>query len=443
LLLAAVACGSSGARLDRAAVGDGWSAVVGGSGRASVRAVALAPDGGALAAGAFDGELAVGDTTATAAGGQDGFAAALSPAGEARWAVTLGGSAGDELTAVASGARGELAVAGFADGTVALAGAPVPAAEGHPAALIARLDPATGKPSWIRSIAASGYAAATAVAWAGGDVVVAGYFGGTLDPGGAALNGAGALDLWVARLAGGDGAVRWIHRGGGPGSDAAQAIAVADDGAILVAGSFTRWADLSSTHLAALDDDGDPFVARVGPDGFTWARSFTSEGTAVARALAPLAGGGLAVAIEFDGHLATGFERAESAGATDVCVVALAREGTVSWARRLGGPANDSAAGLWRQGDRLLLAGSFADALGALRSEGGRDGYAIALGEHGAPIWQHRIGGSGDEVIAGGAAGGGRLALGGWLADRFDLGGRAGEAAGESDGFVTSIPLAR
>ena len=406
-----------------------------------MRAIAALPDGRTLAAGAFDGELAAAAAAITAVGGDDGFAALLSPAGELGWAVSLGGSAGDELAAAAVGAKGELAVAGFADGAAALGSARL-TGEGHPAAVVARLDPATGRAVWVRALPASGYSVATALAWTGGDVVVAGYYGGTLDPTGAALHGGGALDLWVARLSGADGAVRWIHRGGGPGTDAVQAIAVTDSGAVLVAGSFTRWADLSSTHLTALDEDGDPFVARVGAAGFEWARAFTSEGTAVVRAIAPLAGGRLAVAIEFDGQLATGYDRAESAGATDVCVVALERGGSVAWARRLGGPSADSAAGLWRQGaDRLLVAGTFSDAFGSLESEGGRDGYALGLGARGAPVWQRRLGGVGDEVIAAGAASSGQLVVGGSVADRFVLGGRAGEAAGPTDAFVTTIPL--
>jgi len=441
--MAAAACSGSGARTGGAHRAVVWSAIVGGEGRAAVRGLAAFADGGAIATGAFDGELVAGGASAKAVGGDDGFAAALSPAGEVRWAVTLGGTAGDELAAAAISPRGEVAVAGFADGAASLAGAEV-AADGHPAALIARLDPATGKPTWIRTIGSSGYAVATSLAWAGVDLVVAGYFGGTLDPAGARLNGAGALDLFVARLAGADGRVLWMHRGGGPGTDTAQALAVADDGAILVAGSFTRWADLSSTHLAALDEDGDPFVARVGERGFEWARSFTSEGTAVARGVVPLGGGRLALAVEFDGHLAAGYERTESAGGTDVCVIALEAAGTVSWIRRIGGPAIDSAAGLWRaDGDRLLLAGSFADALGTLQSEGGRDGYAMALGARGAPVWQERLGGAGDEVIAAGAATGGHLLVGGSATDRYDTGGAGGEAAGESDGFATSIMLPR
>ncbi len=65
--------------------------------------------------------------------------------------MTLAGSAGDELTAVAIGPDGAIAVAGFADGAATLGGSSVEGS-GHPAAVVARLDPATGKPSWIRAI---------------------------------------------------------------------------------------------------------------------------------------------------------------------------------------------------------------------------------------------------------------------------------------------------
>lgn len=407
-----------------------------------VRAVAVGPDGSAVAVGAFDGELEANGREVGAAGADDGFAVALSRSGEVRWAVTLAGSAGDELTAVAIGPDGAIAVAGFADGAATLGGSRVEGS-GHPAAVVARLDPATGKPSWIRAIESTGYAVADAVGWAGADPVVAGYYGGTLDPDGRALHGAGALDVWVARLGGERGNLGWIHRGGGPGSDAAQAIAVAPDGDVLVAGSFTRWADLSSTHLTSLDESGDPFVARVGADGFEWARSFTSEGTAVARAVAPLGGGRIALAVEFDGLLAAGYQRSESAGATDACVIVLEQTGAVGWTRQLGGPEADTVVGLGWTGDRLVVAGSFTGAMSNLRGQGGRDGYAIGLTPAGAESWRRRVGGTGDEDITAAAAGRGGVILAGRVVDRYSLPGSAGEADGGSDGFVSALATPR
>jgi hypothetical protein len=418
--------------------------VLGGSGRATVRAIAGLPDGGAIAVGVFDGAFG----SLASAGAGDGFAVRLAPGGELRWAVSLAGSAGDELTAVAIGAGGEVAVGGFVDGAATLAGTAVSAAAGAPAALVARLDPASGRPLWVRSIAASGYAVANALAWAGGDLVTAGYFGGTLEPAGAALHGAGALDLFVARLGGADGTTGWLHRGGGPGSDSAHAIAVTGTGVVMIAGSFTRWADLSSTHLTGLDEDGDAFVAAVGEAGFAGARSFISEGGAVARGVAPLPDGRVAIAVEFDGQMAAGYDRVKARGSTDVLVIALEREGTVAWARQLGGPAADTVAGLWWSGDRLILAGSFADRFAldrgrALESEGGRDGYAATLTAAGRSIAARRIGGAGDEAIGALAGSAGALLVGGAVADRFQLGASGGEADGETDAFAARISLPR
>ena len=65
-----------------------------------------------------------------------------------------------------------------------------------------------------------------------GEVAVAGWFDGTLaehrDVSPLAVASAGGLDAFVARLAS-DGSVRWIKRAGGPGDDIARGVAVGAD----------------------------------------------------------------------------------------------------------------------------------------------------------------------------------------------------------------------
>src|SRR4051794_39401152 len=62
-----------------------------------------------------------------------------------------------------------------------------------------------------------------------GEIAVAGWFEGTLaehrDVAPIAVTSAGGLDAFVARLAS-DGSVRWIKRAGGPGDDIARGVAV-------------------------------------------------------------------------------------------------------------------------------------------------------------------------------------------------------------------------
>ncbi|HLU67693.1 MAG TPA: hypothetical protein VKZ63_15525, partial [Kofleriaceae bacterium] len=385
-LLVAGAAGCGGARARDGAGGESradWAVRLGGGGEVTARGIAPLPGGGAVLVGGFGGALEGGGAPLESAGGLDGIAVATGAGGEVTWRIALAGPLGEELSAVAVAPDGAIAVGGLGGpgarlGEVALEG------PGEPVALVARLGDG-GRPAWVRSIAASGYAVTTALAWTpDGDVIAAGYFAGALEAGGAALHATGSLDLWVARLAGQSGQVSWIHRGGGPGADAAFALAVAPGGAVAVGGSVSAWADLSSTRLETGDDAGDPFVAGVDAGGFTWARSLPGDGGAVARSLAALPGGELAVAIEFDGDLIAGDDRSLSAaGPSDLLIARVGRTGPLGWAVQVAGPEADTCAGLAVDGDRLIVAGAFGDEvrLGDLRLDGrgGRDGFVAAL----------------------------------------------------------------
>jgi hypothetical protein len=355
-----------------------------GEGEASVRGVAALPGGGAIAVGRLEGR--VGGLALAAAGPADGFVIGLSPSGRIAWTAALGGAGDADLTAAAGGAG--LAVAGTAAGRAELGGRAAQA-EGQPAALVARLDP-RGAPLWLRAIGATGYAVPAALAWtADGDLIVAGYYAGTLDPSGAALAAAGSLDVWVARLAGADGKTRWLHRAGGPGADAARAVAVTERGDVLVAGSFHRFADFSSSTLHTADETADPFVARVGDAGFAWARAFPADGDAVARGLSP-APGGAALAVTFTGVLHAGGVRLEAGDQARGAVALLDASGQVAWTRMLDGARSADAVAV--AGDSLLVTGASADSTGS--------GYVAALSLAGAPRWRITVDAGAPAAIA-------------------------------------------
>ncbi|HTE53626.1 MAG TPA: hypothetical protein VK698_22380 [Kofleriaceae bacterium] len=365
------------------------------AGQASARGVAALPGGGAVAVGGFEGSLAAGSAALTSAGRGDGFALGLSPAGDVVWSAALRGAGDQDLTAVASGTGGALAVAGTSTGPAELGGKPI-ATSGQPGAIAARLD-ARGQVVWTRSIAATDYAVPTALAWtADGDVVVAGYFAGSLDPGGAALVGAGSLDVWVARLAGGDGRVVWLHRAGGPGADSPHAIVAVGDGAV-VAGSFQRWADFSSSTVRGADQSADPFVALVGVDGFGWARSFAADGAGAALGLCAAADGRLAVAMTIAGVIEVGGDRVASGGESRGLVALLDASGEPAWAR----PVDQS-----RSADAVACGARGVTVVGA-PDDG--VGYAAMFSPAGAPGWSRplelapaAIAASGDGAVVGG-----------------------------------------
>lgn len=389
--------------------------------------MAALPDGGAVAVGRFDGALEVGERRIESAGGGDGFAIATDALGAVRWLVPLAGAGDGELVAVAADARGAVAIVGAAAGAATLGGARVFPA-GQPGALVARLDE-RGQPAWVQSIGASDYAVASAVAFtADGDVAVAGYFAGTLDPRGDALHAAGAIDVWVALLRGGDGSIAWIHRGGGPAADVAHAIAVDASGAIAIGGAFGAWADLSSTRLDAADDAGDGFVALVGDAGWAGAMQVHGPGGAVVRGLTPVAGGGFAAAIGFDGQVAAGHHRATAAGDTGGVAIRIDTGGEVRWMvpAVTGTSAFD---GVAARGGDVFVAGS---------TDGDLVVATIDLARGVAR--PRRIGSEGgDEAAHAVAAAEGAILVAGAIGGRFDLGAAHGESAGASDAFLLRL----
>jgi hypothetical protein len=421
-----LACGgaSGTASAPRAAEPD-WLLMLAGDGRAGVRGLAGLPGGAAIAVGAFDGGLAAGPVVLTSAGARDGFALGVSPAGAATWGVALAGPGDQELTAAAAAADGSVALGGTSAGSAQLGGRAIDVM-GEPGAIVARVD-GRGAPVWQRAIAATGYAVPVAVAWTGdGDVVVAGYFSGTLDPAGAALHGAGSLDVWVARLAGADGRLLWIHRAGGPAADTARAIAVVGD-AVLVGGSFHRWADFSSTTLQSGDAQSDAFVAAVGPGGFLWARSFAADGAGVVQALAPAPGSRVAAAITFDGAIDIGETRVEVDGEGSLGLVALLDAGGKPvWARPVG--TADSADALALTGETLAVAGEDTETRA----------YVAGVSLTGASRWARPVDGPALlSALAGDRSG---ALLGGTAHGQLKIGRTTSAIAGESDGFVVRLP---
>lgn len=399
--------------------------MVAGDGRAGVRGLAGRPDGAAVAVGAFDGRLAAGPIALTSAGARDGFALGVSPEGVATWGVALAGPGDQELTAAASAADGSVALAGTSAGSAQLGGRAIDVM-GEPGAVVARVN-GRGAPAWQRAIAATGYSVPVAVAWTGdGDVVVAGYFSGTLDPAGAALHGAGSLDVWVARLAGADGRLVWIHRAGGPAADAARAIAVVGD-AVIVGGSFHRWADFSSTTLQGGDALSDAFVAAVGPGGFVWARSFAADGAGAVQALAPAPGTRVTAAITFDGAIDVGETRIEVEGEGSLGLVALLdAEGKPTWARPVG--TADSADALAVAGETVAVAGE----------DTASRGYVAGVSLAGRSQWARPV--DGPALLSALVPVAGGVLIGGTAHGPLKIG-RAGSAiAGESDGFVVRLP---
>ncbi len=232
-----------------------------------------------------------------------------------------GGSFLDQALAVAMAPNGDVVVVGVSH-SFGIANPP-PAVVSDAAmtqdVLVVRLNGTTGGLLWARDWGGGrqeyGYGVAVAPS---GDVVVVGY----------ALS-FGGYDLLALRLDGTNGSVVWARTFGGAGFDQANAVALAANGDVVIAG-------YTNSSGAGLND---VLVLRVGFINGTmiWSRTWGGANNDVAAA----------VALTDNGIVVTGSTRSFGAGSFDVIVLHLdATTGSVVWSRTYGGVGDDKGTGI-------------------------------------------------------------------------------------------------
>lgn len=250
------------------------------------------------------------------------------------------------------------------------------------------------------SFGGEGHASASAVAVAGdGRIVVVGSFDGTLVVGGDTLRSAGGRDAFVAVLDD-HGAARRAESFGGPGHDAATAVAVDPGGAILVAGRSESGASVRGRVVSE-----GAFVARLDDAGAEPAVAQLAAHYATVRDLAALDDGGVIAVGYFAGELALGGAAlASPAGDHDGFAMRLEPGlGRAVWVRTVGSPGADFANSVAIDAaGNAVVGGSIAPDDEDAEQSPAPDGFVVVL-EPGAgvPVQLDRIGGDGaDSVVA-------------------------------------------
>ncbi|UOQ52013.1 T9SS type A sorting domain-containing protein [Hymenobacter cellulosivorans] len=355
-----------------------WAQRAGGVGDDAATAVAT-HSGSVYVGGTFAGATAAfGSTTLTNAGTApttDIFVARYTDAGSAanlNWAQQAGGTANDELNAVAATAADVYAVGSFV-GSARFGNAFLTSSVStSPDIFITKLT-TTGSAGgfvWTQSAGGPGPDAATAVGVSGANVYVAGSFSNTGSFGTNLVFSAGNQDLFVTRLtdAGSTSSFAWVQRAGGANDDLATCLAVRGSG-VYVAGSFASIAANFTGVILANNGNADLFVAKLNDIGttapvFSWAQRAGGTGFEQATALA-LNGSSLYVAGQFNSPL-VGFGTAAAlsnsqSGFFDILVAKindLGPSNNFTWAQQAGSPQHDYAKGLAVSGARVYMVGS-------------------------------------------------------------------------------------
>jgi hypothetical protein len=175
-----------------------------------------------------------------------------------------------------------------------------------------------------------------------GDAAITGSFNNTVDFGGPVLVSRGANlprygDAFLLKLGRG-GRTKWIRQIGGTGSDGGDEVAIGPHRNIYVIGDANG--PVTFTPSVTLPPTGgrDAWAARYRPDGsLVWARSLGGTGEQQSHGISADIGGKTLVTGEFQGASQFGSVRLDSAGAQpDAFIAKLDRLGRVLWAERFG-----------------------------------------------------------------------------------------------------------
>lgn len=243
-----------------------------------------------------------------------------------------------------------------------------------------------------------------------GNLYVTGAFDGTIDfdPGTGTANLTGAIDVFTAKFTSA-GALAWVKAWGSTGADYGNSVAVDGDGNVYTVGTFRSTVDFdpgAGTFNLTAAGTYDAFISKLDASGnFVWAESLGPTVSPLPVAVVP--GGGLAVGGYFTGVVdfdpGAGATSLTSAGAEDGFIVKLAADGSLVWARQVGGAGSDSVDHLAVDDAGTVYAtGYFAGTVDfdpsvaaySLTSAGPSNVFVLKLTAAGGFDWADRLGGS-------------------------------------------------
>ena len=317
---------------------------------------ALATDGNSnvVATGSFSpSSLTVGTATLTNNGYFDAWLAQYSSSGTLKWALSFGGSTGNESgTGLAIDASNNIYVCGTFTSTTMPIGTTTLTSAGGVDIFLAKFD-VNGNFLWANSYGNTGNEYATGLsADASGNVLMTGYYGtGTsLTLGATTLTNAGNNDLFVCQV-NSSGTVVWATKFGGTGNDYATGVKVDNSNNVLVTGYFSSASMIVSTNTLSTSGSYDCFIAKLSNAGVaTWGLKFGGTSTDYSWGVTIDASNNIFVSGQFySSTVAVGTTTLTNTGTTsyaDVFVCEYNSSGTAQWAKSLGGTSNEYAYGI-------------------------------------------------------------------------------------------------
>ncbi len=252
-----------------------WTKVAGGPAVDRITGMAHDLTGNLFITGYFDSVITFDSTRLVSAGGTDVFIAKYDADGVLLWARQVGGQNDDYASAISTDLTGNCYLTGFffIQGTVTSFGSTSVTNAGDADMFISKFT-AAGNLLWVRNGGSRGEDASFGIATdVAGNSYICGYFSGTAMFSNVKVNSVGYTDIFISKYDAAGNLV-WIRTGGGSYQDEAYAISTDIAGNCYVTGYFTGNASFGGINLASAGYfDTDVFLIKYNPSGtLAWAK---------------------------------------------------------------------------------------------------------------------------------------------------------------------------
>ena len=237
------------------------------------RGIAVDSSGNSYITGYFEGTVDFGGGDVTSAGNPDIFVLKLDSSGVSQWANTYGGTSTDRGYSIAVDSSGNSYITGYFEGTVDFGGGDITA--GSNEIFVLKLN-SSGTFQWVNTYGSTSSDAGNGITVdSSGNAYITGYFQGTVDFGGGDVTSAGNLDIFVLKLDS-SGTFQWVNTYGSTSSDAGNGITVDSSGNSYITGYFQGTVDFGGGDVTSAGNM-DIFVLKLNSSGtFQWVNTYGS-----------------------------------------------------------------------------------------------------------------------------------------------------------------------